>query len=299
MTPDELSDELDGIAGRAQPRLLKQIAKTNKALFNQMELLLVKLELSNDGTIKQSQFNRKILSKVDQYFNRAFTNTGYYQNLNILTKVVLEMTDKNALYFDFILDNFTKDARYLKSLQKETIKTVQSYLANEGLEAAMKRPIIEIMNQNLNTGASYNDLLRQTREFILGSDKLDPTLVRYSKQITTDTLFNYNRALQEAVSQNAGLQFYYYSGGIIDDTRDFCMSRVGKYYHKAEIEQWAKLTWQGKRKGTTASTIFIFAGGYNCLHKAIAVSELMVPAEVIERAKTKGYYREKVNAMPA
>src|SRR5690606_14633905 len=99
---------------------------------------------------------------------------------------------------------FTKDAQYLKSLQRSTIGQLESYLANEGLEAIMKRPIVEIMNQNLNTGASYNDLLRQVREYILGSDTLDPTLTRHAKQITTDTLFNYNRALQEAVSQNTG-----------------------------------------------------------------------------------------------
>ena len=290
MTPDELSDELDGIAGRAKSALVRQVAKTNKALFEQMELLLVKLELASDGTIKQNQFNRKILSKVDQYFNSAFANSGYYANLNILTKVIVDIQDKNALYFNFILDTFTKDAQYIKSLQRETVRQVESYLANEGLEAIMKRPIIEIMNQNLNTGAAYSDLTKQIREFILGSDKLDPTLTRYTRQITTDALFNYSRAFQEAVSQNAGLQFYIYSGGIIDDSRAFCISHVGKYYHKREIEEMAKQTWAGKRKGTTASTIFIFAGGYGCLHKWIAVSEKVVPAEVIERAKEKGFY---------
>lgn len=289
MTPDELSDELDGIAGRAQNKLVKQISKTNKVLFEQMELLLVKLELSSDGTIKQSQANRRILAKVDQYFNRAFTQSGYYANLNFLTKVIIEMSDVNALYFDFIVDNFSKDAQYLKSLQKSTVSQLEGYLANEGLEAVMKRPIVEIMNQNLNTGASYSDLLKQIREFIQGSDRLEPTLARYAKQITTDTLFNYNRALQEAVSQNYGLKFYRYSGGIIDDSRDFCTARAGRFFHKKEIEGWANLNWAGRRRGTNSSNIFIYAGGYGCLHKPIAVSEAVVPKDVIERAKAKGY----------
>lgn len=294
MTPDELNDQLDGIAGRAQNKLVKQVAKTNKALFEKMELLLVKLELTPEGTIKQSQYNRKILNKVDQYFNQAFAQSGYYANLNLFTKVVLDMTDKNALYFDFILDTFTKDAQYIKSLQRQTITQVESYLANEGIEQVMRKPIVEIMNQNLNTGAAFSDLRKQIHEFILGSDKLEPTLSKYSKQITTDTIFNYNRALQEAVSQNAGLQFYYYSGGVMDDSRPFCTARAGKYFHKKEIEAMASLQWQGKRKGTTASTIFIFGGGYFCLHKWIAVSEAVVPQDVIERAKAKGFYLEKV-----
>lgn len=289
MTPDELSDDLDGIAGRAKNKLIQQVAKTNKILFEQMELLLVKLELSTDGTIKQSRANRQILARVDEYFNRAFNQSGYYSNLNFLTKVIIEMTDVNALYYDFILDNFTKDAQYLKSLQKSTITQLESYLANEGLEAVMKRPIVEIMNQNLNTGAAYTDLLKQIREFILGSDKLDPTLTKYAKQITTDTLFNYNRALQEAVSQNYGLEFYYYSGGIMDDSRPFCTARAGKYFHKREIESWGNLNWTGRRRGTNSSNVFIYAGGYGCLHKPIAVSRNVVPDDVIARAIAKGY----------
>lgn len=291
MTPDELSDELDGIAGRAKNNLVKQVAKTNKALFEQIELLLVRLELNPDGTIKQSQVNRRLLSRTDEYFNKAFNQSGYYDNLNVFAKVVVDITDTNALYFDFVLDSFSKDAQYIKALQKDTIKQISTYMANEGLEVVMKRPIIEIMNQNLNTGASYHDLTKQMREFILGSDQLEPRLVRYSKQVTTDTLFNYSRALQESVSQNAGLEFYVYSGSVMDDSRPFCAARAGKYYHKREIEEMAKLSWQGKRQGTTASTIFVFAGGYNCLHKWIAVSELVVPPEVIQRAKDKGLYK--------
>src|SRR5690606_31346206 len=140
-----------------------------------------------------------------------------------------------------------------------------------------------------NTGASYNDLLRQVREYILGSDTLDPTLTRHAKQITTDTLFNYNRALQEAVSQNTGLDFYYYSGSIMDDSRQFCVDRAGKYYHKREIEGWASLNWAGRRRGTNSSNIFIYAGGYGCLHKPIAVSRAVVPEDVLARARAKGY----------
>lgn len=291
MTPDELSDELDGIASRAQNKLVQQVARTNKALFEQMELLLVKLELSTDGTIKQNQFNRKILSRVDQYFNRAFTQSGYYSNLNFLTKVVINMSDVNALYFDFVLDNFSKDAQYLKSLQKQTITQLETYLANEGLESIMKRPLVDIMNQNLNTGASFTDLNKQIREFILGSDKLEPTLAVYSKQITRDALFNYSSALQEAVSQKAGLQFYIYSGSSRKDSRDFCTARAGNYYHKKEVEAWGSQNWAGRRKGTNSSTIFIYRGGYNCEHKLISVSEEIVPKNVIERAKASEMYQ--------
>lgn len=229
------------------------------------------------------------MAKVDQYFNRAFNQSGYYDTLDSISGNVVEITDANAAYFTFVLDKFTPDKQFIKSLQKNAISEVETLLANEGLELTLKKPIIDILNQNINTGASFVDLQEQIRQFILGDSKLEPTLSRYAKQITNDALFNYSRAYQEAVSMGAGLQFVVYSGGTQDDSRDFCTARSGKYFHKKEVEKWASQTWQGKRKGTTSSTIFIYAGGYNCKHQIIYVSEVSVPKSVINMAKQAGY----------
>lgn len=61
------------------------------------------------------------------------------------------------------------------------------------------------------------------------------------------------------------------------DSRPFCLERIGKYYKKDDVEKWANLKWAGKRAGTTKSTIFIYAGGYNCRHQIIYVSEEALP----------------------
>lgn len=290
MTTDQLTAKVDSLISGFESKFGKQVNSTQKALFDEMQVLLNKLELDSEGLIIQNQANRKVLAKVDEYFNRAFNQSGYYETLNGSANTIGNITGANSAYFNGIVEGFTPDAQYIKNLQNQTITQMEDLLANEGLDTMMKKPIIDIMNQNINTGASYKDLTAQMREFILGSDKLEPTLARYSKQITNDTLFNYSRALQESVSQNAGLQFYLYSGGVMDDSREFCIERHGKYYHKKEIEKWPKQTWQGKRRGTNSSNIFIYAGGYQCAHQIIAVSEAVVPKSVINRAKDLGYY---------
>lgn len=254
-----------------------------------MSLLLQKLELDSDGLIKQTQANRALLAQVDSYFNSAFNKSGYYDTLDKISGNVVEITDANAAYFTFILDKFTPDKQFIKSLQRSSITQVESLLANEGLELTLKRPIIDILNQNINTKAAYVDLVDQIRVFILGDSETGPTLARYAKQITNDALFNYSRAYQEAISVGAGLEFVKYSGGTQDDSRDFCVQRANKYFHKKEVEKWASLDWAGKRKGTTSSTIFIYAGGYFCKHQIIYVSEITVPKSVIKRARDAGY----------
>jgi hypothetical protein len=290
MTPNQLSSRVSGIVETAEKALEKSVTQTQKALFEQMQILLNKLELDSEGLIKQNQSNRVILSKADGYFDKAFKESGYYQNLDGYSNSIGEITGANSKYFNFVLDSFTVDAQYIKSLQKGAIETIENYLANDGLELSLKQPLKEILNINVNSGASLSDMTKQVREFILGSVDRDGKLMRYSKQISRDTLFNYSSALQESISQKSGLQFYLYSGSSRKDSRDFCVTHANQYYHKKEVEMFASQSWQGKRAGTTSSTIFVYRGGYNCEHSLIPVSEIIVPKNVIERAKQKGLY---------
>lgn len=284
MTPDELSGSIDSIITKADAAFSKTVSKTQMALFEQMQLMLNRLELNADGTIMQNRANREIMAKVDIYFNKAFNETGYYEKLNDFTGDILKITSENTAYFSFVKESFSDNAQYIKSLQKQTVAQFETLLANDGLTATMKNPLLNILNQNINTSASFSDLLSQVREFTLGNAERQGQLMRYSRQITTDTLFNYNRALQESISEQAGLEWYYYSGGIDKDSRAFCTARVGKYYHKDEVESWAKLgEWNGRRAGTTSSTIFVYAGGWNCKHLLIAVSESVVPKSALKR----------------
>jgi hypothetical protein len=286
LTPDQLSAKVDTIVTAFENSFGKQVNTTQKALFDNMQNLLNKLDLNADGTIIQNQANRKILARADEAYSAAFNQSGYYSALDQSPNTIASLTGANSEYFSAIVEGFTPNAQYIKNLQTQTIQQLEGLLANEGLEVQMQKPILDILSQNINSGASLSDVTAQLREFILGSDKLEPTLARYSKQIASDTFFNFNRAMQEAISQNAGLEYYIYSGGVIADSRDFCIARHGKYFHKKEVEKWAKLTWQGKRKGTTESTIFVYAGGYACRHQLIAVSEAIVPKSVIERTKS-------------
>lgn len=281
MTPDVLAARVDTIISKTEAALISRAKKTQVELFDQMSVLLNKLTLDEQGNIIQNQANRSILAQSNTYFNKGMGE--YYDSLNSLPNTIANITTQNALYFETVLESFTPSAQYIKSLQTQTVLQAESLLANEGIELALKQPITSILNQNINTSAAYSDLVKQLRTFILGNDQVEGTLLRYSKQIVTDTLFNYNRAMQEAVSANSGLEWIKYVGGVMDTTRPFCAARAGNYYHKTEVEKWASQDWEGKRKGTNSSTIFIYAAGYNCRHQIIYVHESTVPKNVLDR----------------
>src|SRR5688572_21422674 len=138
MTPNQLSGNVDSIIGKAEVAFGKKVSQTQTALFEQMQLLINRLELHPDGTIMQNRANRELLAKTDLYFNKAFTETGYYNELNGFSQDILKITSENTAYFSFVSESFSANAQYIKSLQKQTMLDLSNLLANEGLEASMK-----------------------------------------------------------------------------------------------------------------------------------------------------------------
>lgn len=270
--------------GKAQEAMLARVSRT-----------LARLETYPNGQLKQNAANRKILRQAQLELEPALERSGYYKGLAKVTGTLDKMALANDDYFNFIVDAFQPDKAYLADLEKQSIAEIETYLANEGLEVALKRPLMDMMSQNVGSGGSFNEMLAQVRQFIVGGrlegKELEGTLLRYSRQITRDAMANFSSAYNQAIVSDTGLEFYKYVGGRVDRTREFCSERMGKYFHKREVEDWAKLSWQGKRRGTTKSSIFIYRGGYNCGHSLVAVDVSNVPKSVIERAKNKGYYK--------
>jgi hypothetical protein len=75
------------------------------------------------------------------------------------------------------------------------------------------------------------------------------------------------------------LEWYSYSGGLMDKSRPFCIARAGNFYHQKEIESWAEQSWAGKNPNTTKSSIFVYCGGYSCGHQLIPVSDTVISEE--------------------
>jgi hypothetical protein len=93
------------------------------------------------------------------------------------------------------------------------------------------------------------------------------------------------------MTADLGLEFYSYSGGLMDTSRDFCIARAGKVFHRKEVESWAGQSWAGKMRGTTESSIFIYCGGYGCTHSLVPIAKSAVPKVVLSEAKANGYIK--------
>lgn len=283
MTPKTLADKIEGLIIASNDKYAKAILRVQEELYDNLTLILKELELDNSGYIKQSATNRKILREAQAEFDATLSSSIYKSSLEEHLKAIPKINELNTLYFQSIESAFVPNKNFLKSLQVQTIKSVNELILQDGVRAQIKIPLNRILDQNVNTGGSYKGMLQQVRDFIVGNDKVEGRLYRYATTYTSDILFQYSRSFQQSITADLGLTWYLYSGGLIDRSREFCVDRTGKFFTHKEVESWAKLNWKGKDPLTTESSIFVLCGGFSCRHQLIPVSELIVPKEDIDR----------------
>lgn len=297
MTPEELAVEIENLVVSGIEGLSKSMIRAQNRLYRRIMGILKDLELDNDGYIKQSAANRRILRSAESVFDEFIKSPAYVGIIESQLAIIPAINAANTTYFTTISKAFSPDRNFIRDLQRQVIRDVNSMLLNEGVIVNVRQPLNVILNQNINSGGSFAGFTDQVRNFVTGDGRNEGRLLKYARTYVADTLFAYARTWQEAVTTDLALEFYLYSGGIISagkgssGTRPFCMERTGKYFHKKEIEGWADLEWKGKNPATTKSSIFTLLGGYNCRHSVIPVSRLIVPGDVIDRAIQQGYTR--------
>lgn len=283
MSASRVAEQIEGLIVEANGKYASQIIRVQNKLYNDLVTILRFIDLDGEGYIRQNSGNRAILRAAQDQFTKTINSSIYQSALEQHLDVIPEIDSLNETYFESVSSAFKPNRAFIASIQKQTIETVNSLILQDGLASQVKLPLNQILQQNINTGGSFTGMLNQLRTFIQGNESLYGRLVSYSRGILRDALFQYARSYQNSVTEDLGLVWYRYVGGIIDKSREFCRDRNGGYFHQKEIESWADLEWQGKNNLTTKSSIFIFAGGHNCTHSFIPVHESIVPKEDKDR----------------
>ena len=283
MSAKELAAEIEATINSTIEAFSAEIEDFQGYLDRRLLAVLKNMELDSEGYIKQSAANRRVLNDAENLIYDLLPGEKYTSIVSSALRVIPALDALNSDYFTTINEGFDAGKNFISSLQKQTIKSIESNLLQDGLTAAIKNPLVDILNQNVNSGGQFSGFLDQVRNFIEGDNDVEGRILSYSRTFLSDALFDYSRAFQQAMVNDLRLEWYAYVGGIMDKTREFCAERVGRYFHQKEVELWANEDWQGKRSGTTESSIFIYCGGYNCRHSLVPVHTSIVPAEDIKR----------------
>ncbi len=70
-------------------------------------------------------------------------------------------------------------------------------------------------------------------------------------------------AVKITYAKKQGYKKFRYVGGLVDESREFCVQRAGHEFFIEQGEEWNDLWWKGKIEGVD---FFVQIGGYNCGH---------------------------------
>jgi hypothetical protein len=282
-------------------KFVSSVGKSQSELMKEIESELLKLDVENN-IILLNEKNMSIVNGINKKISEAVFNDEYIKSLTDFTREFKTQSTLNNKYFAEINVGF-KDQEIYKTTLEATQKNALQLLGEDSFTQAVSTPLTQMLQASISNQVSYADTLQSIRDFVIGTDQEDGKLLSHVKRIAYDSFSASDRTYTNTVANSLGLEFYRYQGGEMDDTRPFCEERAGKYFHKREIEGWGMGNkccglewpksgkWQGMNASTNKSTIFVFAGGYNCKHAIVPVSTRSVPKEVINRAIEAGYYK--------
>lgn len=302
---DTIDDLLDDKADRLDDvpkEFVDAVSKLEPKILSEVEVLLSELEMK-DGVMLLTEKNMSLIENVNQRLKNIIFDEVYEKNL---TKFIGEFKSQANLaneYFQSLDPDFDVSLVYEKLL-RSTQKNAIDLLSEDAFTQALITPIKQTLESSITNGTSFTDTLQGLREIIIGGEDYDGRMLAHVKRIAYDSFAASDRAYTNTIATDLGLEFYRYSGGRVEETRCFCQNRIGKYFHKKEIEGWATgiglgscgFPWEGMNTNTDKATIFIYAGGYNCKHNMLPVSLKSVPKDVIERNIRSGNYKVKVTA---
>jgi hypothetical protein len=280
-------------------KFIGTIGKVQKQTFSELLSLLDSLD-REEGKIILSNSNFDKAGQIANKLGQSIFDTDYKPALKDFISEFSTQAEITDSFFSRSFDSFEPSELYknvLKSSQKNTLKL----LSQEAIGKEFVDPMREILSSSVTNGQNFSEAVKTLRNFIEGDDKLEGTLERYVKQVAKDSFSISDRQYTQTITNDLEIEWYVYRGGLIASSRPFCTMNNDKYFHKKEIEDFGrgididgkKLTpeeLQGRKAGTDSSTIFVFAGGYNCDHSWLPVSISIVPKDVIERNIKKGYY---------
>jgi hypothetical protein len=277
----------------------KKIPASQRAMLEGIEEQLLRLDLKN-GRIKTTVANLKIITSIKNKLLKIVLNEDYIQDVKNFAKAFVDVTNLQNEYWKSVEKTF-KPSSILKEIKNQAVGDTVNKLTEAGIGTNISSQIEDILRTNITTGGAYKDLTAQLRESLTDTDKSPGVLSRYTKQITTDSINQYNANYTQLVSSDLGFEWFAYQGSDIASTRPFCDSMTDRrYFHISEIP--ALLVAEdlyyikdGKRtkvpiyektglpagmiEGTNAENFFIRRGGYNCGHQIRPVSERLVIAQ--------------------
>jgi hypothetical protein len=289
MTPNQiLSKRLERIE-TIPNKFIDAVNASQPQLYAELMEILSMLNVSA-GELVLDQAN---LLLVDELMNEYYLRLRNGKYGGQVAWLINEMQVQKGL-----IDEFTElSYNAIASAQSQAVFASSTLTASRSLLGDdFKTNFINVIRDQVNTAieaqANFNEFRNGLLQMFTNGER-DGQILNWVKQVTNDRFAGADRNYTFAIGNELGLEFVQYVGGLLQDSRDFCIERDKKYYHIKEVQKWGTTPkqWQGRYRNTTPDNITQWLGGYNCKHSIAFVSAINVPKVDIERNIANGNYK--------
>lgn len=272
-----------------------------KLVYEELQPIVKDLQVKN-GKLLNNIENLKLIGTLQNKLEKIIISAEYKKSVQSFVDSFTSVSNLNNEYFSQFNKKY-KPKNTLPIIKQLAIESTINDLVGQGLSSNVIAPIQKILQQNITTGGSYAKFQEQLQNHILQNETGEGNLQRYTKQITTDAINQYNAQYGETVAQDLQFNWGRYVGSNITTTREFCTLLTEKQWvHKSELTEIIKGHIDGtdcklsKTTGlplgmipdTNADNFKIRRGGYNCGHQFFWVPDSSVPLDVRKKFENKG-----------
>ena len=269
------------------------IPSVQREIDSEIRLLIKSLDM-NGKFIKNSVQNIRLLSKLRSKIESIVLNNSYKKKVEQFAQTFNTVATLQNLYFTSLDKRFTP-SKILGAIKEDAIGATIRSLTEGGINANLTSGIEDILRTYIRNGGEYVELVDKMKTFISGNNNVPGYLTRYARQVTIDSIQQYNAAYNHFISAELGYEWYMYIGSNITTTREFCQKMTKKkYFHKSELPEILKGRidgqqvrinpktdlWYGAYEDTSEKNFNDRRGGYQCRHQIYAVASTIVPIEL-------------------
>jgi hypothetical protein len=251
----------------------QKIAQRNKEaenrFFELILLLLSRFSFDDEGNVEQTdanyaRFNGMVDDIEEALYDSGFSDTiAYFQQSVDRVKELIEGEFNLSAESEMLRDTLNAGQVEVEGIAAEDIRSASRDISTE---------IASLIVFLIVAGSSRSAIEDSLEELIVGnSSKLG--VVSHNTNTRFDSVFSaVVRSYAYSIYTLLGFNEFRYEGGLIQDSRPFCVERNGNTYTTEQVKSWADLPqWRGRMPGTTKETIFFYLGGYRCRHWLVPI----------------------------
>lgn len=292
---------------KRQDKLLSFVQNTmQRALIRAIyEEVVDKLDVQ-DGTVKDTQKNLRLLASIDRLFN-TFDRTYGGALAGRMTDDLFMIGTLNEKFYS--LYNLTSKKRF------DEIRRAVNGRMREGLgisragsidkggyldrlinDQKLREEIKKMTYDAVRQQTPLNDFRKGLGTMIEGSENVDGYLARYYRGFAYDKYQEFDRSNNKEFAKHLDLVAFRYAGGLIEESRDFCRERNNKVFTVEEAQSWKDDPDLPRSKAERESGSLVgydpiqHMGRYNCRHTPQYITRER--AEQL-RPELKAYFESK------